>query len=412
MSLAPESEQPPVTLPAGAPSTARILMTVQVAVFATSLSVRAADPVIPKIAADFAMDAGTVALLSTAFALPYAIVQPVMGAIADMMGKTRVMTISLVVIVISGFLAAMAPSFSVLLAARVMAGIVTGGVFPVALAIAGDLVPVNRRQIVIGRLLGAAMLGNLLGSPCSGFVGDLIGWRGVFHVVACLAVLALAGAVLGFRSLITAPRKQVGLAAIAGHYRTIFRNPLAKICFSAVLLEGAFLFGIFPYVASLLAAAGETRAAIAGLVIAAFGLGGIAYTVTVPVLLRRLGEIGMMRGGGLLAGTALMVVAAELPWQAQMVAFALLGYGFYSLHGVIQIYATELAPAGRGTATALHSSFYFLGQALGPIVYRYGLASVGLVATAAFSASVVVAVGFVCSAYLRRPRREGGPTSS
>ena len=53
----------------------------------------------------------------------------------------------------------------------------------------------------------------------------------------------------------------------------------------------------------------------------------------------------------------------------------LLGFGFYMLHGCIQIYVTELAPAARGSAMALHSFFFFLGQAVGPIVYGVGLAT-------------------------------------
>ena len=60
--------------------------------FASSLSVRAVDPVIPLVAADLAVSTATAALLSTAFALPYALTQPVLGPIADMIGKTRFMT--------------------------------------------------------------------------------------------------------------------------------------------------------------------------------------------------------------------------------------------------------------------------------------------------------------------------------
>ncbi|HEX5844921.1 MAG TPA: MFS transporter, partial [Rhodoplanes sp.] len=84
-----------------------------------------------------------------------------------------------------------APNFSVLLASRILAGVVAGGVFPIALALAGDLVPVARRQVAIGRLLAAAMLGNLLGSPFAGMVGDVIGWRGVFALVTLVALTPL-----------------------------------------------------------------------------------------------------------------------------------------------------------------------------------------------------------------------------
>jgi Major Facilitator Superfamily len=136
--------------------------------FATSLFVRAVDPVMSKIAGDFAMDAGTVALLSTAFALPYAVTQPLLGAMADILGKTRLMTLCLVVLMAAALVGAAATSFSMLLVSRVVSGIVAGGIFPISLAIAGDLVPRYERQVAISRLLAAAMFGNLLGSPGAG----------------------------------------------------------------------------------------------------------------------------------------------------------------------------------------------------------------------------------------------------
>ena len=61
------------------------------------------------------------------------------------------------------------------------------------------------------------------------------------------------------------------------NYRAIFRNPLAKICFGAVFLEAMFMYGVFPYIATMLHDAGETSASIAGIVIAGFGVGGALY---------------------------------------------------------------------------------------------------------------------------------------
>ena len=63
----------------------------------------------------------------------------------------------------------------------------------------------------------------------------------------------------------------------------------------------------------------------------------------------------------------------RLHWPVEFVNFVLLGFGFYMLHAVIQIYASELAPTARGSAMALHSFFFFFGQAIGPIVYGAGL---------------------------------------
>ena len=74
---------------------------------------------------------------------------------------------------------------------------------------------------------------------------------------------------IGFRGVRTKSGAGLDLAAAMKGYRTIFHNPLAKYCFGAVLLEGIFLMGIFPYVALVLRADGEPRAMIAGLIIAA-----------------------------------------------------------------------------------------------------------------------------------------------
>lgn len=400
-----EDGQPPAQ--SEPPGAARLLNTAALAIFASSLFLRAVDPVIPQIAGELALDTGTVALLSTAFALPYAVVQPALGALADTLGKARLMKAALAISALAGLIGALAPNFSVLLASRVLAGVVAGGIFPIALALAGDLVPVARRQVAIGRLLAAAMFGNLLGSPFAGLVGDVIGWRGVFGLVTLAALIAFIAALKGFRAGPAEPRTRFDPAAVAAGFRTIFANPLARVCFPAVLLEGIAVFGIFPYVAALLAARGEDRAAIAGLVIAGFGVGGIIYSFTVSELLGRFGERRMMLGGGATLALALLGIALGMPWPAEFLAFALLGLGFYSLHGVIQIYATELAPRSRGLAMALHSSFFFLGQGLGPIAYRSGFASLGVIGTNALAGAMLLVVGLVCARYLRRARPGG-----
>ncbi len=397
----PQNPDPPT---APAPSARRVLGLSMLAVFATTLFFRAVDPVVPQIADYFVIDSNTVALLATAFSLPYAVMQPVLGGLADAFGKTRLMTWSLLLLVISAVIGAAAPSFSVLFASRMVSGIVAGGVFPISVAIAADLVAVEHRQVAVGRMLGAAMVGNLLGSPAAGIAADLIGWRGVFVGMGVLAAIALAAAAIGFRGVSSTAVARVRLRALPAMYGTIFRNPQAKFCYVAVMVEAICLFGLFPYVASMLAAGGESRAAIAGLVIAGFGAGGIIYASSISLLLAHLGERGLMLGGGTLMGIALASVALRLPWQLQSLDFLFLGLGFYMLHGVIQIYASELAPKARGSAMAMHSSFFFFGNALGPVVYGLALPSVGLTATVVPAGAILIGVGVVCARALRRDR--------
>jgi predicted MFS family arabinose efflux permease len=148
--------------------------------------------------------------------------------------------------------------------------------------------------------------------------------------------------------------------------------------------------------------AGETRASIAGVVIAGFGIGGALYSLSVSRLLKALGERKLMQTGGMVMGFCLCIIALRAVWPVEFVNFGLLGFGFYMLHGVIQIYASELSQKARGSAMALHSFFFFLGQAVGPIVYGIGLNSIGLAPVLVVGGAVLVGVGFTCAHWLRK----------
>jgi predicted MFS family arabinose efflux permease len=380
----------------------RTLNLIALVVFASSLFMRSTDPVIPQIASGLSVEPATAALLSTAFTLPYALIQPVLGALADMFSKSRLMLLCLLVLTAAALAAGMAPNFELLLAARVVAGFAAGGVVPIAFAMVGDNVPFAQRQVAMGRILFAVMTGNLLGASGAGVIGDLLGWRGVFFGTGILGVIVLAAAIPGFRGFAEAPGR-FDLSTLGPNYRAILSNPLAKICFGAVFCEALFMYGVFPYVATMLHAAGETRASIAGVVLAGFGIGGTAYTLLVSVLVTRLGERRLMRAGGIAIGFCLLIIALQVSWPVEFANFVLLGFGFYMLHAVIQIYASELAPAARGSAMALHSFFFFLGQAVGPIVYGIGLSNGHITPVLMLGAAVMVGVGLTCAHWLRRP---------
>jgi predicted MFS family arabinose efflux permease len=380
----------------------RTLNIIAFVVFASALFIRSTDPVIPLIANGLNVEPATAALLSTAFTLPYALVQPILGALADVFSKVRLMLLCMFLVTVATLLCGFAPSFHLLVIGRVIAGLAAGGVVPISFALVGDMIPVHERQVAMGRLLFAIMTGNLLGATCAGVVGDLVGWRGVFFVTGALGLAATLIAVPGFRGMAAATGR-FDLSTMLPNYRAIFRNPLAKICFGTVFLEAVFMYGVFPYVATMLHEAGETRASIAGIVIAGFGIGGALYGVLVSRILPLLGEQQMMRIGGSALGFCLGVIALRLYWPYEFMNFALLGFGFYCLHAVVQIYASELAPSARGSSMALHSFFFFLGQAIGPIVYGAGLSTIGLNPVLWIGAAVLVAVGFICAHWLRRP---------
>ncbi|HUC48773.1 MAG TPA: MFS transporter [Xanthobacteraceae bacterium] len=374
-------------------------------VFASTLFTRAVDPVVPKIASDLGIAVSTAALLSTAFTFPYALMQPVLGLAGDFFGKTRLMNLSLAIVVVTTLICAFASNFTVLVAMRILAGMLAGGIFPVGIAIVGDLVPVEQRQVAIGRLLGVGLTGNLIGATISGVIGDLLGWRGVFLTIGGFGLVAVIAAFFAFRGLAVGKPKPFNLAAAAAGYRGIFADPRAKVCFSSVFFEGITIHGMFPYVALLLLASGATRSSYAGIVIAAFGLGGILFSLSLPFLVARITERHMMLIGAACACLAFILIALNMPWYTLAAVFVLFGIGFYMLHNCIQVHVTDLSQTARASAMSMHSCFFFFGQAIGPIYYGYAFRHFGNSAPLFLGAAVIIAVGLVCARFLRHRRR-------
>jgi predicted MFS family arabinose efflux permease len=377
---------------------------IALATFAASLSVRALDPVLPHVAEEFGVSIATAAGFASGFAFTFAIVQPAIGAAADLFGKARLMIICLVLLGVANVLGAASTSFPLLFATRVLAGIGSGGVFPVALGLTSDLVGPDKRQVAIGRTLAGSMSGNLLGATASGLIGDFLGWRGVLAVLGALVVVASVAVAAGFRGAALTQPPKTSFAALKHGYRTIFTNPNARVCYSAVFVEGCCVLGLFPFVASFLFDLGETSLSVAGIVIAGFAIGGLFYTMTVSRVLPWLGMRGMMIAGASLVGLQLGAIAFSPGWKVQFLILLFMGWGFYTIHGCLQVFASELSVEARATALSLHSFFFFLGQTIGPIAYGFGLRHAGKASTLFAAASVMILLGFVC-ARLLRPRR-------
>ena len=381
----------------------RVLAIASFTTFSGALFFRALDPVIPQISHDLAVAPDTAALLAAAFAFPYGFIQPVLGPVADFVGKPKVMTFCVVLLLAMALVGAFAPNFPILFGSRVLAGAACGGMFPIAMALVGDLVPIARRQLALARLLAATITGTLMGSAIGGVVADILHWRAIFLVFGSVGLIALVAALVGFRDLPPAKSQPFDLWALPQRFRAIFSDLRARTCYSAVALEGVFLFGLFPYVALLLFAAGEERASIAGIVIAFFAVGGVLYALSVRWLLPWFGQKRLMQGGGVLIALGLVTLAFAPPWQVQCLAFLMIGLGFYMLHGSIQVFVTELAPSMRSSGVAFHSFSFFGGQAIGPIVFGFGLATLGQTQSVLISAGALVLIGFGAAYFLSKP---------
>ena len=338
--------------------------------FASGFALRLADPIVLPVATFFSVSPAAAAMLNTAYALPYAIAQPFLGPIGDRFGKARCIQVCIAGLALALAIGAFATSFAFLLATRICAGIFAGGLIPLVLAGLGDTYDMTERQVMIGRMLFAIIAGQMLGSVVSGFANVVFGWHSSLFIAAGLATIA---ALIAWTAMPAAARDGASTTGSFGSlYGRVFANPKAPWLYGSVMFEGALFYGLFPYMGELLLATTEPGSHVisveTGLVLGAFGIGGLLYAASVRRLLRLFGVRRMCLIGSTVAALCYAAIAISPYWWLDAAVMFCAGVSFYMLHNSMQTEATELAPAARGSAVALFACGFFAGQGLGPLV--------------------------------------------
>lgn len=360
------------------------------------------DPLVSAIARDFAVPVTAAALVTSAYALPFAFSQPVLGAIGDLWGRAKLLKVCLWGLTIALFSCALAPSFALLFAFRFLAGIAGGGIVPSTMAMIGDRFPAPERQIAISRVTAAGLAGQIMSASLAGILAATIGWRTGLIAAGSFALVAAIGATVFIHPTGPATPTTFRISDAVENYRKVFRNPKAKLCFGTVFLEGIALFGATPFIAEVLERSGAGGPKEAGLIIGGIGVGGVIYSLVLPVTLRRLSRPSLMGGGGLIASAGLGGLALQLPWSIVALLFVFTGFGYMMLHNSIQTEVVDLAPAARSSAYSVHAFSFFTGQALGPVLFGLGLHAFGAGAILSVHLLVLATTGLVMSRLFAR----------
>ena len=347
----------------------RLIALLALAVFSGALVTRLTDPLVAVLARDLGADTARAALLASAFALPFALVQPILGPIGDALGKRLVMTVAIGLLTILLIACSTAPDLNTLMVLRALTGLAAGGLTPLALALVADSTTAEGRQVALSRLVAFAISGQIAGGSFSGLLEPVIGWRGVMLAASAVAALGFVSLILGGRRMAPEPRGRfTPIRAMTGYFQ-IMRLPAARVLYFSVAVEGALVFGSFPYFSLELHDRGIGATAEAGLAVAAFGVGGLIYAALAKHVLKWIGQDRMVLLGGALCLTAYAGFAFAPVSQVFIASGLVLGTGMFMIHNSIQTRVTELAPHARGTAVALHAFHFFLGQTAGPAVF-------------------------------------------
>jgi len=265
---------------------------------------------------------------------------------------------------------AMAPTLGWLTVARVCHGAAAAGIIPLSMAWVGDHVPWAQRQAVLAKLMGFTVLGMITGQWLSGVFADTVGWRLGF----CVLALGGAATACGLRwcapsALLHGPADPAVMKMGAwARMSAVCQLASARQVLVITAVEGGFAFSAMAFAPTHLHHRLGLAVSMAGAVMVNYGLGGLLYSRTVHLILRYLSPLTMARTGGLMAGACWLLLAWVPHWIWAAMLCLLAGLGFYMLHNTLQMRATQMAPAHRGTAVSLFASALFIGQSLGMLV--------------------------------------------
>jgi len=317
-------------------------------------------PAIPNILDDFGVGDSGAGLLIAATSLPGIVMAPIIGILADRLGRRNVLVPCLSAFGIFGALAAIAPSFELLVLARVGMGLGAAGLINLAVVLIGDYWEGEDRTRLIGRNAAFLTLCLALFPPIGGLLTDLVGWR----LALAPYSLAVLTATFAWRRLPPdKPDTSVSLREQLGGLGQVVRRPELLVMFVAAAAAFMMIFGVFLSTLPIhLQDEFGYGAAVRGLLLA------------VPAVTSTLVAFNLQRIRAVL-GTRRMLVFAALLFAlgfaligTTQLGGAVYGLGEGAMIPMLQDRSIALAPPEhRGAVVAVFVGSARLGQTAGPL---------------------------------------------
>lgn len=351
-------------------------------------------------------------LLVSAFAVGMVVGAPLLAA-ATLRLPRRVTLIALLALFALGQVAgALAPTYGVLFASRVVSALACAGFWAVGAAVAMSLVPVNARARAMAVMIGGLSTANIVGVPAGSLLGQYAGWRSAFWAVAAMSALALAGVV----ALVprTKPAKGADRPRLGRELR-IYADKRVWLNVVTIALNAAAVFAVFSYLGPFLTDVSGLAEHRLPTVLALFGAGGLIGTV-IGGRISDAHLFGTMYGGmAASAGVlALLALLARSPVAAVGLAL-LLGVTAFMTAPALNARMFNVADSAPTLAGATTTSSFNIGNTVGPwlgglvISAGWGYESVAWLG-AALAAAAVGTTALTSLSQRRDRRRSPGGT--
>ncbi len=368
----------PLAVSQSRPGEGRALLALAAGGFAIGTTEFASMSLLPQIAGSFGVSEPTAGHLISAYALGVVVGAPVIAVLGARLPKRTLLLGLMAFIAIANLASALAPDLGWMLAFRFLSGLPHGAFFGVGALVAASLVPRQRRTQAVGRMMLGLTAATIVGVPLANVVGQWVGWRWGFVIVAALASVTVAMILLFVPSV----------AAEAGGSALRELRALRHIQVWLTLGIGAIGFGgifaVYTYLASTLTQVTGASPGMIPVALAIFGLGMTLGTIVCAWGADR----ALMPTVGLTLLFTTVALACYAPAATQlwtMLPIDLLIGGGVGLGSVLQARLMDVAGEGQTLAAALNHSAFNTANAIGPLLggmaieAGYGWTSTGYV---------------------------------
>ncbi|WP_423067312.1 MFS transporter [Devosia sp. CN2-171] len=330
-----------------------------------------ATGLLPQVAADLGISIPAAGTIVTAYALGVAFGGPVLAVLLGGLPRKTVLIGLIALFAAAQVLAAFAPSFELLLAARVLGAACQGAFLGIAGLVAVSVAGPGRSGFALSLLVAGFTVANILGLPGGTIIGSAFGWRLSFLALGAIAVIVALLVLL----LVPAIRSETGQQApLARQFRALAHRDVI-LSYAVMALASIGFFSIFTFITPLLTTVTKLDATTVPALLLAFGIGSTAgaltggrladWRPTPSVIVILLGEIAVF---------ATILVASDRP-VPMMIAVIVLGFCAFAYAPSLFVRLFTAAKDAPDLASTLISTAFNIGIATGSTLGAVALAN-------------------------------------
>lgn len=342
------------------------------------------SPILPDISEDLGVKVSVAGLLVTAYAMVGGTAAIFSGPFVDRLGRKPVVVTGLALLSVATVLSAVAPSFSLLMGARMLAGLGVACLTPAVFSAVGDLFSYEERGRAMAWVMAANSSSTILGVPIGAFLSGVLSWRMTFIVLAGLCVIFTF---LLWTRLPGDTKKEAGQSEGLGAIGAVLRQSQISIALLSNAMSTMYWFVFIPYMGAFYHDEFGLPKWALGLLTMCQGLGVITGSFIGGRISDRIGKRPVIIWATMIGSIFITLETVASPHLAFAGLFLFIFAGFGSARfASAQAVMTEMSPSRRGTVMALSAAGQqfgiVAGSALGGLVLEFwGYRGLGPVAT-------------------------------